>query len=134
MVDRLLDDLTVAVHYLVMAYIVFGGFITWKWRWTAVPHAMFIVWAVISLLYPVSCPLTLAEDYFRQQGGLPKLNGGFIDTYITGVFYPAQYVLLVQVLAGAFVVASWAGLYVLHVRHLRQRSQPIDSVDNLKMS
>lgn len=125
---RLLDDLTVAVHYLVMGYIVFGGFLAWKWRWTIVTHFLMICWAVISLLYPVTCPLTALEIYFRQRGGLPALNGGFIDTYITGVLYPAADVLMVQVIAGLIVLASWIGLYVQHVRHARHRSQPIDQL------
>ncbi|HWE88883.1 MAG TPA: DUF2784 domain-containing protein [Pseudonocardiaceae bacterium] len=116
MVGRVLDDITVAVHYLVMAYIVFGGFLAWRWRWTMIAHIGMICWAVISLLYPVSCPLTWLENYFRHQGGLPSLNGGFIDTYITGVLYPASYSGLVQVLAGIVVVVSWVGVYVRNLR------------------
>ena len=34
MVARVLDDITIAVHYLVMGYIVFGGFLVWRWRRT----------------------------------------------------------------------------------------------------
>jgi hypothetical protein len=116
MAARLLDDLTVAVHYLVMAYIVFGGFLTWKWRWTIVTHGLFIAWAVYSLLFPINCPLTMLENYFRHLGGLPQLNGGFIDTYITGVLYPASYVGAVQVIAGALVLGSWVGLGVKVMR------------------
>jgi len=112
MVGRVLDDITVAVHYVVMAYIVFGGFLVWRWRWTLPVHILAIVWAVISLIFPISCPLTWLENYFRHQGGLPPLNGGFISTYITGVLYPASAVLFVQILAGAIVVVSWVGIYL----------------------
>jgi uncharacterized protein DUF2784 len=115
-VARLLDDLTVAVHYLVMAYIVFGGFLAWKWRWTIVTHVVFIGWAVFSLLCPITCPLTLLEDHFRHAGGLSPLNGGFIDTYITGVLYPASYTGLAQIIAGMIVLASWVGFTVRNIR------------------
>ena len=117
MVFRALDDFTVAVHYLVMGYIVFGGFIAWRWRWTIVTHGLFICWAVITLVFPwANCPLTLAENYFRQQGGLPQLNGGFIDTYITGILYPTSDVHLVQIIVGLLVLASWIGFFLLRNR------------------
>jgi uncharacterized protein DUF2784 len=128
MVARVLDDITVAVHYLVMGYIVFGGFLVWRWRRTLPIHALAITWAVISLIFPISCPLTFLENYFRHQGGLPSLNGGFINTYITGVLYPANDVLLVQVIAGLIVVASWVGIYLRSPR--RQQQAPVESADH----
>ncbi|HEY4017948.1 MAG TPA: DUF2784 domain-containing protein [Pseudonocardiaceae bacterium] len=123
MVFRLLDDFTVAVHYLVMAYIVFGGFLAWRWRWTIVTHGLFICWAVITLVFPwANCPLTYAENYFRQLGGLPQLNGGFIDTYITGVLYPVNDVHLVQIIVGLLVIASWVGFFLLRNRDRQSKS------------
>jgi hypothetical protein len=122
MVGRVLDDITVGVHYLVMGYIVFGGFLAWRWRWTMSIHLLAIAWAVLSLIVPVTCPLTWLENYFRHQGGLPSLNGGFIDTYITGVLYPTNDVLLVQVIAGLIVVASWVGIVLRSPRRQQQRS------------
>ncbi|HEX5404827.1 MAG TPA: DUF2784 domain-containing protein [Pseudonocardiaceae bacterium] len=110
MVGRVLDDITIAVHYLVMGYIVFGGFLAWRWRWTMSLHLLAIAWAVFSLVVPVTCPLTWLENYFRHMGGLAPLQGGFIDTYITGVLYPADDVLLVQIIVGLIVVASWVGI------------------------
>ncbi|MGH3625979.1 MAG: DUF2784 domain-containing protein [Sciscionella sp.] len=110
---RFLDLVTVVVHYLIMGYIVFGGFLVWRWGWTAVPHALMIAWAAFSLVVPVVCPLTSLEDYFRARAGLPALDGGFIAHYITGVLYPANYEFLVQVLAGMVVLVSWTGAYVI---------------------
>lgn len=110
MTGRILDDITVAVHFVVMAYIVFGGFLVWRWRWTLPFHVVFIAWAVLSLIVPVVCPLTWLENYFRHVGGLPQLQGGFIDTYITGVLYPSNDVLLVQIIAGVIVITSWVGI------------------------
>ncbi|HEX7657975.1 MAG TPA: DUF2784 domain-containing protein [Pseudonocardiaceae bacterium] len=109
---RVLDDATVTVHYLVMAYIVFGGFVAWRWRRTLLVHLAFIGWAAVSLSFPVACPLTMLENYLRHRGGLPSLDGGFVDTYLTGVLYPASAVRYVQILAGAVVLGSWVGLYL----------------------
>jgi hypothetical protein len=120
MIARMLEDVTVAVHYLVMAYIVFGGFLAWRWRRTMWTHLAMICWAVLSLIFPVSCPLTWLENTFRHQAGLPSLNGGFIDTFITGVLYPRNDVVLVQVIAGLIVLVSWVGLFVRSNRRQMQ--------------
>lgn len=114
MVARVLEDITVAVHYLVMAYIVFGGFIAWpsRLRWTRYLHLGFIGWAVISLLFPVACPLTALQNTLRHAQGLPDLHNGFISTYITGVLYPASDVLVVQIVAGLIVITAWVGIFL----------------------
>ncbi|MGH3621234.1 MAG: DUF2784 domain-containing protein [Sciscionella sp.] len=123
------DAVVVFVHYAVMAYIVFGGFLIWRLRWTVVPHVAIIGWAVLSLLYPVVCPLTSLENYFRRLSGHGQLDGGFIKTYITDVLYPAQYEFYVQLLCALIVVISWSGAY-LHWKHHRMpaASAPMDRV------
>jgi hypothetical protein len=126
MVARAFDDIIVAVHYAVMGYIVFGGFLVWRWRWTMPIHLVAIAWAAISLAFPVSCPLTWLENYFRHQGGLPSLDGGFISTYITGVLYPSNDVVLVQVLAGLIVLVSWVGIVL---RSPRRQQADADRAD-----
>lgn len=114
MVAHVFAVATVAVHYLVVAYVVFGGFIAWRWRWTIVPHVAAVAWAVFGLIVPVTCPLTALDDYLRQRGGLPPLRGGFIDTYVTGVLYPTGYERWAQALAAAVVLVSWGGYYARH--------------------
>lgn len=118
------------VHYAVMAYIVFGGFLVWRWRWTIVPHITIIGWAVLSLIYPVICPLTSLENYFRRLSGHGQLQGGFIKTYITGVLYPAQYEVYVQVFCALIVMVSWFGAYV-HWKHHRMPTAgaPMDRME-----
>ena len=44
----------------------------------------------------------LAEATTRHQG--------FIDTYLTGVVYPARFLVLVQSVVAVRTVASWAGV------------------------
>ena len=110
--------ITIFVHYLAMGYIVFGGFLIWRWRWTAWAHGMFIVWAIFSLIAPVVCPLTWLENYFRHLAGHGDLTGGFIDTYITGVLYPASMKESALVVCMVLVLISWVGAYLKH-RHAK---------------
>jgi hypothetical protein len=74
-----------------------------------VAHVIATIWGVLILTNSVSCPLTWAEDRARLRAGGPGLAKGFIDTYVTGVLYPARYVNAVRVLAAGVVLASWLG-------------------------
>jgi hypothetical protein len=59
----------------------------------------------------VRCPLTVAEDWLRGRGGLPRLPGGFIDRYVEGVLYPVRFTPLVQALVAVMVLGCWLTLF-----------------------
>jgi len=61
----------------------------------------------------MNCPLTYVEDRLRRRTGQSGLPRGFIDAYIEGVLYPARYAGQVRMLAGAVIVLSWLGAYLL---------------------
>ena len=70
--------------------------------------------------------LTKALEFQRSNGGklgscLTKM-GYITDDDITGVLSPSNDVLLVQVIAGLIVVASWVGIVVRSPRRQQQRS------------
>ena len=114
------EGVTVFVHYLVMAYIVFGGFLILRWRGTVWTHGAIIVWAILSLIAPVVCPLTWLENYFRHLVGRGDLAGGFVDTYITGVLYPTEFKAAALVVCVVIVLVSWTSAYIRwrHAKHL----------------
>ena len=86
----ILADAAMLVHFVVLLYLVFGGFLAWRWRWTIVPHVAMVSWGVLILLAVVDCPLTSLEDWARRRAGEQGLPRGFIDTYLTGVIYSGE--------------------------------------------
>ena len=124
MVDRVLAVITAALHLAFVAYVVLGGFLAWRWRKALVPHALAVAWGVVAVTFSPSCPLTVLEDYYRRRGGETGLTRGFINTYIQGVLYPAQYMELVRSLAALVVAVSWfVGIYLWW--RDRRRTHPI---------
>ena len=113
---HVLAEATMVVHFAVLIYIVFGGFLAWRWPWAIWPHLALAGWGFSTVAFGVNCPLTWLENWARQRAGEASLGSGFIDHYIEGVVYPDRYTGLIQFLAGAVVVFSWAGALVLHVR------------------
>jgi hypothetical protein len=99
------------VHFAFVLYVAVGGLVALRWPWTVVLHAAAVAWGVLVLAASVRCPLTSAEDWLRERGGLARLPGGFIDRYVEGVLYPARFTPLVQALVAVLVVGCWFALF-----------------------
>lgn len=121
MIYRFVWQATMAVHFLVIAYIALGGFPAWWRPRLAWPHLALCAWALVQLTGLVECPLTALENWGRAGAGeRGLLPGGFIDTYIEGIVYPEEYVTAVRLAVIAVVLVSWAGLAVV-IRRRRRR-------------
>jgi uncharacterized protein DUF2784 len=99
--------LVVALHFAFLLYLVVGGFLALRWRWTILLHILVVLWGVGIVTLRYDCPLTWLEQLARRRAGLAPLQEGFIDHYITGVLYPANYVTVVEGVVASIVIASW---------------------------
>jgi hypothetical protein len=118
---RVLVTVVLVVHFAYLAYLVVGGFLTWRWPKAIWPHLAAVVWGVLVVAASLECPLTWAEDWARRRAGEAPLAGGFIDTYVENVVYPARYLQEVRALAAVLVLISWVGGYLLWRRRRGQR-------------
>ncbi len=122
--SRTFAEITMVAHFAYLAFVVFGGFLAWRWPRMIVAHLIAAGWGVAIVAAGPNCPLTFLEDRLRRDAGQPGLPSGFIDTYIEGVLYPERYARLAQVLAGLIVVVSWVGAYL--VRRARRKASAVD--------
>lgn len=103
--------LAVAVHFVFIGYLVFGGFLAWRFPATLWLHISVVLWGAASLTLGLSCPLTDLERFGRAGAGMAELPPeGFIEHYLNGVWYPADAATAVQALVFVAVVGSWVGL------------------------
>ncbi len=101
-----------AVHFSFIAFMVFGGFLTWRWPWVIWWHIPAVLWGIGSTAAGLDCPLTDVERWARPRAGLEQLpSDGFIAHYITGVLYPASATNVVRVLAIVLVLIAWGGWF-----------------------
>ena len=120
MIYRLIGDTAMILHLLFLAYIALGGFVAWRLPRTIGLHRACAAYGLGVTLVRWPCPLTLLETWGREnagQAGLPAT--GFIDHYLTGVIYPTQHLLTVQIAVAGAVALSWAGHLILHRRRKR---------------
>ncbi|MBV9321623.1 MAG: DUF2784 domain-containing protein [Mycobacterium sp.] len=119
--------LTVIAHFLFIGYVVAGGFLALRWRRTIWLHLAAVLWGAASVVGHVGCPLTGVERWARNRAGMPPLTSkGFIANYITGVFYPAGWMIAVHVVVAAIIAASWT-IYVWRGRRREDVAVPADN-------
>jgi hypothetical protein len=111
MVYRVVEACVVGAHFGYLAYVIFGGFLIWRWPHAIWSHLVAVGWAALIVAFPLTCPLTWAQDWARRRAGEAPLTKGFIDRYIEGVLYPARFTWLAQLLVAVVVLASWTGAW-----------------------
>lgn len=113
----------IVFHFLVLGYLVVGGFIAMKWPRTIWAHLAMAVWGTMIVTVPgLVCPLTWSENWAREHAGVATYSGGFIDRYIENVLYPGRLTPYVQSLIALVVLCSWIALFVRRRRSVTTRS------------
>ena len=104
MLYRLLADCVVLVHVAFVAFVVLGGFLTWRWRGLAWAHVPCALWGIAIEFGGWVCPLTPLENALRARAGVEGYAGGFVEHYIIPVLYPAGLTRPTQAVLGTVVV------------------------------
>jgi|SRR5579863_770504 hypothetical protein len=107
MLWSLLADALVVVHFGFTTFVIFGGFLAWRWRRAMLLHLPALAWGCWVELSSSICPLTPLENYLRQRGGAAGYSGGFLAHYLSALLYPVNLTPHIQwVLTGLLVVIN----------------------------
>ena len=88
MLWRALADAVVVFHLAFVAFVIFGGFLGWRWRKILLAHIPALAWGIWVELSGQICPLTYLENHLRHLAGQAGYAGGFISHYLLSVLYP----------------------------------------------
>lgn len=119
---RLLADAVVGFHALFILFVVFGGFLTWRWRRVAAAHVPCAVWGVLIEFRGWVCPLTPLENSLRGRAGQAGYSGGFVEHYLLPAVYPSGLTPRVQMALGTFVIVINVLAYAVLLRRLTRGS------------
>ena len=126
MIERILADGVVLLHFGFILFVVFGGFLLLRRKWIAGLHLPAVLWAAAIEFRHGICPLTPLEQELRVAAGEAGYSGSFIEHYLIPIIYPAgldeclQYVLGTLVIVINLVIYGWVRFRRSH--GIRQRS------------
>lgn len=123
MLYRLLADLVVVVHFLFVAFVLFGGFAAWRWHRLAWVHLPAALWGVAIEFGGWICPLTPLENTLRARAGLAGYAGGFVDHHVIPWLYPVGLTAPKQVMLGALALLINVAAYGVLLHRLRHRER-----------
>jgi hypothetical protein len=83
-----LADGLVVIHFAFTAFVVFGGFLAWRWRWLVWLHLPALAWGCWVEVSHSICPLTPLENHWRLLAGESGYSEGFLAHYVVRVLYP----------------------------------------------
>lgn len=118
MLYRLLANAVVLLHAVFIVFIVFGGFLAWRWRWVAVLHVPAAIWGVLIEYRGWICPLTPLENALRVKAGQAGYSGGFVEHYLLPAMYPSGLTPRIQAGLGTLVLVVNVVAYTIFVRRL----------------
>ncbi len=110
------------VHALFVVFVVFGGFLAWRWRRVAWVHVPAAVWGVAIEFAGWVCPLTPLENALRARAGLAGYPGGFVEHHLTAWLYPVGLTPPTQGLLGTLALLVNVAVYVIMWRRTRHRA------------
>jgi hypothetical protein len=127
---RALADLVVALHFLVVLFVVLGGAaVVWRRR-VAWVHLPVVAWVIFAECFHRICPLTYLENHLRQRGAGEPYRGDFVAHYIMPVLYPDGLTDRLQIVLGAGVLLVNVALYCVAFRRKKtEQSIPDPTAD-----
>jgi hypothetical protein len=125
MLWRGLADTLVVVHVGFVVFVVFGGFLVWRWPRLVWAHVPAFVWGAGIELTGKICPLTPLENVLRRSGGEAGYSGGFVEHYVVPVLYPDRLTAQLQIWlgVGVLIINGFAYIQWLAVRRRMHSAQ-----------
>ncbi len=107
MLYSLLADALVVIHFAFTAFVVCGGFLSWRWRWMPFLHLPALAWGCWVEVSHSICPLTPLENHLRRLGGEAGYGEGFLAHYVVRMLYPPGLTWHIQwLLAGLLILVN----------------------------
>ena len=120
MVYSFLTNTVIVIHFLFIFFVVFGGFLVFKWRKFVWIHVPAFIYGTLIEWFGWICPLTYLEVWLLGKTGMTGYGSGFIDHYIAPVIYPENLTQVHHVILGVSVLVFNLFIYGWMIYHKRK--------------
>ena len=111
MIERILADGIVILHFGFILFVGFGGFLSLRRKRAAWLHLPAVLWAAAIEFRHGICPLTPLEQGLRRAAGEAGYSGSFIEHYLLPIIYPSGLDERLQYILGALVIVINLAVY-----------------------
>jgi hypothetical protein len=111
-----LVNAVVLLHFAFVAFVVLGGLLVLRWRRLAWIHLPAAAWGVAIMFGGWICPLTPLENHLRRMSGQAASKGGFIESHLLPLLYPAGLTRGSQVVLGVLALMLNVIVYLIWLR------------------
>jgi len=124
MINRILADLVVLIHFGFILFVIFGGLLAIRRRWILFLHLPAAIWGALIEFRGWLCPLTIVEWTLRQADGSATYDRGFIEHYLVPIVYPDRLTPGLQASLGMAVLFINGVVYGWLLWRWRHRKNP----------
>lgn len=110
--------LILILHVGFIAWVIFGAAVTRSRPVLTAIHILALIWGLLVEVFPLACPLTLAENWLELRVGTAPYQGGFLLHYLDLLVYPNLPPIL---LTGAAVLVVMVNVVVYGRRWWKSR-------------
>ena len=112
-------NLTLAVHFTFIVFVIFGALLVFASKKIAFIHIPSVIYgAYIELSHSV-CPLTYLENWFLRKAGMKSYSNSFIEQYIIPTVYPNNLTVELQFYLGFLLIFTNIVIYVLSIKFFK---------------
>jgi len=112
-------NLTLAVHFTFIVFVIFGALLVFASKKIAFIHIPSVIYgAYIELSHSV-CPLTYLENWFLRKAGMKSYSNSFIEQYIIPIVYPNNLTVELQFYLGFLLIFTNIVIYVLAIKFFK---------------
>jgi len=118
-----ISDIVVLLHFGFVLYVIFGGFLLFKWPKSIWVHIPAVIWGSVVEIFNITCPLTILENLFRYKAGTGTYEADFIGEYILPILYPDGLTREIQLILGIAVIIGNSLIYYFVFRKRKASNQ-----------
>ena len=113
-------NLTLAVHFTFIVFVIFGALLVFASKKIAFIHIPSVIYgAYIELSHSV-CPLTYLENWFLRKAGMKSYSNSFIEQYLIPIVYPNNLTVELQFYLGFLLILTNIVIYILAIKFLKE--------------
>ena len=109
-------NLTLAMHFAFIVFVVFGALLIFKSKKIAFIHIPCVVYGTYIELSHSTCPLTYLENWFLKKAGIKNYSSSFIEQYLIPIVYPVNFNSEIQFYLGLSLILINIIIYALVIK------------------